>query len=246
LTAPRAELRPLPRAARLAGASVAFFLVAIFGLAILMGGRGGICNWDCKWYELIAESGYALVPRPTLEANWGFFPGFPLATLLVSAVTRLSFVFAGMLLNALYLLAFCWLAVRYNADLGLRDQREAAIFLLAFAFSPWSLYNHVPYTEMQFNLAALATFICWRRGYLVAAALCGVVLTATRISGVLLPVILAIELLIRERGRLLPLLIQPDARFRALAVMPFGLMGFSFGLLFLIAVFRSGVFPAAT
>lgn len=226
MTTPGAKPRALPRAALVAGGSVVFFIAALFGIDGLLGGGNGVCQWDCSWYGSIATAGYESVPRLSLEANFGFFPGFPLATVLTSTVTGLGYVIAAMLLNAVYLLAFCWLTFRCYADLGLRDQREAAIFLLAFAFSPWSLYNHVPYTEMQFNLAALGTFICWRRGHFAAAALFGIALTATRVSGVLLPVILAIELIVRERGRIVPLLIQPDARFRALAAMPFGLMAF--------------------
>jgi hypothetical protein len=97
------------------------------------------------------------------------------------------------------------------------------VFLAAFLLSPWSLYNHVPYTEMLFNLTVLGAFIFWRRGNYVAAAVFGVVLTATRPTGILLPLVLSIELCYRERHRFIDLLGRPDGRLRALAVMPLGL-----------------------
>jgi hypothetical protein len=79
---------------------------------------------------------------------------------------------------------------------------------------------------MLFNVAALGTFVFWRSGHFVAAAVFGVVLTATRPTGILLPLALSIELLYRERHRLIELALRPDARLRALAVMPLGLAAF--------------------
>ena len=142
------------------------------------------------------------------------------------AVTRLGFTEAAVLLNAVYTLLFVWLALSSREELRLKSDRDAAVFVLAFLLVPLSLYDRVPYTEAQFNLAMLATFVAWRRGAFAAAALFGIFLTATRVTGILLPVALLLELVVRERWRIVDLLKAPDARFRALAIMPLGAIAF--------------------
>jgi hypothetical protein len=141
-------------------------------------------------------------------------------------VTKLSFVAGGFILNALLSWLFCWIALTYRSELNLKDEAETSVFLVAFLLSPWSLYNHIPYTEMLFNVAALGAFVFWRRGNYIAAAVFGVVLTATRATGIVLPVVLSIELIYRERHRFIELVRRPDGRLRALAVMPLGLAAF--------------------
>lgn len=221
-----------PRAARLTALSLMVFLAGFALSLALMPDRAGhglanLCHWDCGWYRSIAEAGYDVSPREnSLEANFGFYPGFPLAVRGVMTVSGLDFTAAAVLLNAIYTLLFVWLALSSREELLLRSDRDATVFVLAFLLVPLSLYDRVPYSEAQFNLALLATFVAWRRGAFVTAAIAGVVLTATRVTGVFLPVALLIELVIRERWRVLGLLAAPDGRFRALAVMPLGAIVF--------------------
>jgi len=222
--------RPLLLAMILAGFSTVLFgifYLAANSLPSPESSRWSLCVWDCGWYRSIAERGYDRMPDPhRMDANYGFFPAFPIAVLLLMKAAGVSFVVAGMVLNALLSLLFCWVALNYRSELNLKDDAEASVFLAAFLLSPWSLYNHVPLTEMLFNVATLGTFVFWRRGNYGAAAVFGFVLTATRPTGIFLPLILAIELLYRERHRLIDLALRPDGRLRALAVMPLGLAAF--------------------
>lgn len=226
----------LPRAAQLAAVAYIILFIGFAISLVLIPDRAGdglrnLCQWDCVWYRSIAERGYDVVPDPSsLQANFGFYPAFPLAVRGVMTVIGLDFTHAALLLNAVYTLLFAWLALSSREELLLRSDRDAAIFLLVFFLSPWSFFGRIPYTEMQFNLALLATFIAWRRGAFVAAATFGVVLTATRVTGVFLPIALLIELLIREKWRIVELLKAPDGRFRALAMMPLGAIAFFFYL----------------
>lgn len=190
------------------------------------GGHWPICVWDCGWYHSIVERGYDRIPDKDLSANYAFFPAFPIGVLLAMKLTGASFVTAGLALNAVLSGLFCWLALRYGRELNLKDETETTTFLVAFLLSPWSLYNHVPYTEMLFNVTALGAFVFWRRGNFVAAAVFGLVLTATRPTGILLPLALLVETCWRERHHLIELALQPDGRLRALAVMPLGLAAF--------------------
>ena len=210
------------------GASVLFAAGYVFVntlLPPLNSGLRTLCLWDCGWYGNIAESGYDSAPtmQNGAASDYGFFPAFPIGAKLVQLVTGFGFARAGLLFNAACSLLFCWLVLLHRRELLLGDERDSAMFLLAFLLSPWSLYNHIPYSEMLFNVSALGAYVSWRRGNFVAAAAFGVVLTATRVSGVLLPVVLALELLWVERHRLVAVFAQPDARFRALGVMPLGL-----------------------
>ena len=212
-----------------AGALVFFWLAYLSIRAFLppSGSNWTLCVWDCGWYGTIADHGYAQAPNSGgYQANFGFFPAFPLGVYLVMHATGLDFLSAGLVLNALLLLLFCSVVLTNRHELALKDQSDALVFLAAFVLSPWSLYNRVPYTEMLFNLSALCTFVCWRRGNYAAAAAWGVLLTATRLTGILLPVVLLVELLFGERKYLVELLARPDWRIRALAVMPLGLVAF--------------------
>lgn len=222
----------LPRAAGLTAVALIVF-IGSFALAMIVmqdrpnPGLHDLCQWDCIWYRSILEDGYDLEPRTKrFEANLGFYPGFPLVVGGVMAITGLDFTASAVFLNAIYTLLFVWLALSSREELLLKSDRDATVFLLAFLLTPFSLYNRVPYTEAQFNLAILATFVAWRRGAFIAAALAGAALTVTRVTGVFLPVALLLELLFRERWRVLDLLRAPDGRFRALAIMPLGAVAF--------------------
>lgn len=215
-----------------AGSALALFYVAVVATLALLPepaalGLQALCQWDCQWYGSIALEGYVIEPKvSSLQANYGFFPGYPAAVWLVMQVTQLRFTEAGLLLNAAYLVAFSWLVLTSQRELFLRTERDALVFLAAFALAPWAIYSRVPYTEMQFNLALLATFVAWRREQYAAAAVFGIILTATRVTGVFLPLVLVAELLIREQWRITNLLLAPDGRFRALAIMPLGGIAF--------------------
>lgn len=213
------------------GASLLLFLLAFVACTALIGApptgwTWTVCMWDCAHYRSIAMDGYPTVPpAATLQAHYGFFPAFPVLVAGMMRLSGASFTVAGVALNALLAVGFSFLALRYRRELGL-ERRPTILFALAFLLSPWSLYNHIPYTEMLFNLCALGTFVTWRRGQYAASAAFGFVLTATRVSGVMMPVVLAMALLIAERRSLLRVILRPDMRFRALAIMPLGLFAF--------------------
>lgn len=229
-------MRKFPLALLLSGGSFVLFVV----VAVLAGQvfdpaadpLRELCTYDCAFYRSIAVEGYQL-PRYSdgvWSGNYGFFIGFPAGVWLAMQATGLEFWAAGLVVNALYALGFCWLALNYRNELGLESEHDAIFFLAAFLLWPWSLYNHVPYSEMLFNLAALGTFVCWRRGQWAAAAAFGVVLTATRVTGIVLPLLLLAELVFQERRVLMALILRPDWRVRSLGVMPFGLMAAVFAI----------------
>ena len=60
-----------------------------------------LCQWDCGWYVDIMTRGYAEEPPAALsgEANWAFFPAFPVLGGMVAAVLGLPPLVAAVLLN---------------------------------------------------------------------------------------------------------------------------------------------------
>ena len=51
-----------------------------------------ICQWDCNWYISLAKNGYDATPHvvgAAIQADWAFFPVYPLALVLVKHFTGL-------------------------------------------------------------------------------------------------------------------------------------------------------------
>lgn len=154
-----------------------------------------LCSWDCGWYHDLVRDGYQRVPLGPADgaedgkANWAFFPLFPLAARLGMAITGLGFQWSAQLLNNLAFLAALPLLLAY-ARLWL--PREDALFVVALlAFSPFSLYFSVPYTEALYLLGMLAALLAARQDRWLLAGLCAAALSATRNLGVFLVLPLA-------------------------------------------------------
>jgi hypothetical protein len=230
------RLRTLVLAAEVGLGTLLFFFLVYFVVVTFLPANVrslDLCVLDCYWYGAIATDGYSAVPNiMTLQTRFGFFPAFPIAASLLTDLTGMPFKIAGLTLNACFSLLFCWLVLEYRSELGLKSERDALTFLTVFLLSPWSLYNRVPYSEMLFNIGSLATFIAWRRKNYPFAAISGFIVSLTRFSGVLLPLALCLELLIPDRGNALKLLVRPDGKLRALAIMPLGLVAFMLFLYF--------------
>jgi hypothetical protein len=174
---------------------------------------------DCSWYMGIAAQGYERRPFSTEgEANWAFFPLFPLvlrvATLVTGeahwagvAVSSLCFFFALVLLHRL--------AVAYG--FGARDADRAVFYLAAF---PVSYFFSIPMTESLFLLLTVGSFYAAKRERWLVAGLCGALASATRSTGVLL--LPALAVLYWETYRTL----RPRWNFLPLLLVPAGLLSF--------------------
>jgi hypothetical protein len=192
------------------------------------------CHLDCKWYVNLARDGYDLAPRVTppqvyAEANWAFFPVYPLLVRLFVLASGLSYPAAGLLVANLFLFLFVVLAVAYLPRVRPGTNRVAlACFLLAF---PYGLYFSVPYTESLyafFTVAGLYLLSCERNG---AAALAGTLMSATRVTGVLLAPMMAVRLLAPaladwRRGETRIALTRAADALLPIAVAPLGLFLF--------------------
>lgn len=155
-------------------------------------------NWDAGWYASIVRSGYdhhaIRSGRLAGQANWAFFPLYPLAVWCVATALGLSPFAAGTLTSLLCLTVGCTFAYRYLLET--RSRRVALLGVGLLAVGPYSFYNYTLYTESLFIcLTAVGFWALQSRRYLVAAV-AGALLSATRGVGVLFGVAMVAHLVV--------------------------------------------------
>jgi hypothetical protein len=194
---------------------------------------GPAARWDAAWYLAIADSGYG--PDPARAA---FFPLYPLlvravatpAVLLGAPVPAANLV-AGVAVSLAALVAGLW-AVHRMAALEVGAERARLAVLLVAVF-PTSLFFSAVYSEALFLAASAGSLCAGRLGRWGWAGALGALAAATRNTGVLLVVALALLYLYGPRAdrpsvaaphgsRLRPRHpVRPDAAW--LALVPLGL-----------------------
>ena len=163
-------------------------------------------QWDAGWYGAIAAYGY----KGTRDAQKGgayleegFYPGYPLLARGVYEVVHVAGVsLVGAMLITNQLLVFAVAILLYLLARELTGSTETAVrtvqCLLVFPFAYFLL---APYSESLFltGIAGFAWALKTRR-YGLAAAF-GVVASATRVTGVILPLIMAVGYLEQHEWR---------------------------------------------
>lgn len=224
-------LRPLAwiDAGQLAGILTVFVVSRVVWMLVFQLTPAGLvdalCQWDCKWYMGIAVNGYSPQPHfDTFQAEWAFFPAYPLSIRLLQSLTGLPALLAGTLISNLAILAGVWLGCRY-LDRTRHGQGKTAFVVLVLA-GPYSFYISTVYSEALFFLFTTAAFLMWVSDRPILAGIAGALLSATRAVGVFLAIAFAIDLLARY-GRAAPrkLLAEPQ-HLVALLLVPVGLFAY--------------------
>jgi hypothetical protein len=153
-------------------------------------------QWDSGWYLSIMENGYhAFAPGDyTRQANWVFFPLYPLLSYCVTLLTGLWKEWSGLIVSNLCL----WGALVVSAHYYLRSRCLTKLtdvwplwFLLTLG--SYSFYFGLIYTEALFVfLTALGFYYLQERSYL-SAALIGGFLSATRNVGIIFCVVILVQ-----------------------------------------------------
>lgn len=134
-------------------------------------------TWDAGWYFSIASSGYAWSPSVHMQQNVAFFPLFPLlerASFLVLhqwstiCIVLIAVFFA---IGSVYL--FYYLAKEYF------DAATAKILTFIFILFPGSLFLTAGYASSLELAGVLAVFLLCKKGYVLWAAVCAGVTTAS-------------------------------------------------------------------
>lgn len=145
--------------------------------------------WDSNWYLTLVESGYqsevGRIPGDSFgQANWAFFPLYPLLGHALSTMTGLGGPISLILVANLCFLAALYLVYRETQDLyGRVTARTATILLLVW---PGTHFFSSAYTEALFLLLVVATFRLARKEHILAAALVAALATLTRSPGIIL------------------------------------------------------------
>lgn len=120
-----------------------------------------LTRYDANWYQKIAERGYTrlseLASNAMQEANWAFFPLFPLTAKALPFPFAVS---AALINNLAFIIAA---AVLYNLFRLRASAKTAETGFMLFIFCPYSFYYSVPYSESLYMLLTLLAF------YLAAA-----------------------------------------------------------------------------
>jgi hypothetical protein len=187
--------------------------------------------WDAGYYLAIADGGYPAAfdaSRPSVHA---FFPLYPLTIRAVHAVTPLSFVQAGVLLNTIFgtgAAVLIWLLVKRLSD---RDAATRATALVCFF--PWAFVFTMAYAEPLLLLLAAGCLLALHDRRWLIAGLCALLAGAARPNGAALGFCCAWAALDAIRSR---------REWRSLVapmLAPLGLLGF-----FLFLEARTGDFLA--
>jgi Mannosyltransferase (PIG-V) len=147
-----------------------------------------LARWDAVWYLRVAETGYG-----ESEARAAFFPLYPL--LVRALATPFGASPAALLLAAYavalgaFLAALTLLHRLVSLELG---RQLAHPTLLLLAVFPAALYFGAPYAESLFLLLSVGAFYAARTGRWAWAGACAAGAAATRNSGVLLMLPLAL------------------------------------------------------
>jgi hypothetical protein len=190
--------------------SLALDVIAVLGARFIAGvphpGRSALTaawqQWDGNWFERIVAGGYHYFPEqiPGHGAYYlqaAFYPGFPVVARGVYEIVHpLGVGVTGAMLLTNQVLIFALALLFYRLALVLTGDRAVGVravqYLLLFPFAYFLL---APYSETVFMtcLAGFSWALVTRR-YGVAA-LFGAAASATRLVGIVLPVIVVVAYL---------------------------------------------------
>lgn len=145
---------------------------------------------DAGWYADIIEHGYKVAPF-SLEgqANWAFFPLYPLLVRLLSLNLYLDYRIIGMVVSNMAMLGALFLLYRLvKSELDEESAKRTVLYLCIF---PTSMYLSSLFTESLFLFLIVGGFYFARQGKWWASGTLGFFASLTRVGGiVLLPVLL--------------------------------------------------------
>ncbi len=248
---PSAEAGPsaaAPPATTSAGAARDWPFVVAVALAVLLlglllryvahlqtGGQPGLaayaealCRWDCLWYVDIAQAGYDPHPNNEGQAAWAFFPLLPLLLGLLQRLSGLTAPLAGLGLGAFA----TGVAAIASWPLFAGNRRAyvvAAVLLLA---GPGAVYFTTGYSESLFVLFTVLAFAALQRDEYVAAGLATACLSATRLVGIVMVLVIVLHAVLAAsrrgcRWRDVPTALLGDGRLLfGIALAPLGLFAY--------------------
>lgn len=142
------------------------------------------CVFDCGSYSSVIDRGYdgeiGAFGQPD-RSNWAFFPLYPLLASLLTKLLGLSPAFAGFVLSN----TLIGMAAFFSRPLFVSN-RAYWFFVVTLAMGPFSVLFSSLYTESLFILLTVLSVRALHRSDYLRAGLWVALLSATRITGVLM------------------------------------------------------------
>lgn len=181
--------------------------------------------WDTGWYLSLAKFGYSphvsLAPETLHQANYAFFPLYPLSIYLTNFITR-DFFIASLVVSNISLIVACFLLFKlteayFNKIVALRAVKYLLVFPTAFIFSGG-------FSEALFLVLLLAVFLFAQRRQWLFVGIFGFLGALTRFIGIFVIIPLLFEYL--EQVDFSFKKIKVDILF--LLLIPLGTLAFSY------------------
>jgi len=156
--------------------------------------------WDTGWFLSIMSQGYdhavSTNPDTPLQANWAFFPLYPMLAAVVADLTGLSdFVSLLVVSNLCFIAALIWI---HAETVDLYGPKAAKWTVVLLCVVPGSHVFSSAYSESTFLLFVVGTLAMARNGHWLAAGCLAALAVLTRNFGVLLLVPMAVYFVERE------------------------------------------------
>ena len=191
----------LPRNLILLAVTAVLLRTLVYKIASLPFGdfADAMCQYDCGWYLRIAASGYSAdadFANFGSLPHWAFFPLFPMLLRLPMAVfPNTGALFgqevAGLFAAGVLYLGFILIALLYAKRT--RPALDPRLLLAVLILSPYGYFFSAVYSEGLFNLLLLAALLMLAQRRVMAAAVFTALLCATRPTGVIMLVPIAVE-----------------------------------------------------
>ena len=159
------------------------------------------CQYDCKWYLRIIDYGYletSKMPGHESASNWAFFPAFPIAIKIIATVLSANMIFTGLIVNLLLSLFSLYFLNKYTFSKSSNKVRFFTLFL--FAFSPSNAYFNSLYTEALYSLLLIVTLHLVKEKKYILAGIAGSFLSVTRITGLIVCLLIYIYTLFDKKN----------------------------------------------
>lgn len=159
-------------------------------------------RWDSGWYQSIATSGYDAKgvisednPDVTGQANYAFFPLYPLIFGTFSEISGIEPMTSGFIFSNVFFFFGLIGLFELVALLKKADPNDAVSYLIAFPTA--FLFSAVLTESLFFALAVWCIYFAIKKKWLLAGIL-GFLLSMTRFVGVAIVIVLITEYLVQQ------------------------------------------------
>lgn len=151
------------------------------------------CQWDCGWYKDIAQNGYSSQIKDYGQANYVFFPLFPIAMYLGSLITHDVILSGFIISNFASIIALVYLYKLLRLDFSNEDSFTSIKWLIAI---PTSFLLTTVMSEAIFMALLVSAFYYARIHKFWIVGILGLLMTLTRSIGFFMLIPLFYEYLI--------------------------------------------------